>query len=66
VTDYGMAVNPDHPELLEMLNDAIKRVKTDGNRMTGSPKSRFGEQLVDYRNYPGSGEASSFMCSLGS
>jgi len=47
VTDYGMAVNPDHPELLEMLNGAIKRVKTDGT-YDRIYKKWFGEQLVDY------------------
>jgi len=47
VTDYGMAVNPDHPELLEMLNDAIKRVKADGT-YDRIYKKWFGEQLVDY------------------
>jgi len=47
VTDYGMAVNSDHPELLEMLNGAIKRVKADGT-YDRIYKKWFGEQLVDY------------------
>lgn len=47
VTDYCMAVSPDHPELLEKLNGAIKRVKTSGI-YDQIYKKWFGEQLVDY------------------
>lgn len=47
VTDYCMAVNPDHPELLEKLNGAIKRVKVSGV-YDQIYKKWFGEQLVDY------------------
>jgi len=47
VTDYGMAVNPDHPELLEMLDGAIQRVKADGT-YDRIYKKWFGEQLADY------------------
>lgn len=47
VTDYGMAVNPSQPELLDKLNGAIKRVKADGS-YDRIYKKWFGEQLVDY------------------
>lgn len=47
VTDYGMAVNVDHPELLKQINSAIKDLKSEGiyERIY---KKWFGEQLSDY------------------